>query len=127
MNDFEAIVESYLPAAQVLMLSRAHVAACVFNARRLGYRCESCRYSRAPYNAEQIARARGVLPIYERRCTRRGVYRTCPDWQEIEIPAEFLEVEEGQPCCEDSVADHPPNPKFTINSIVGRREDETCS
>lgn len=92
-NDFDQIVESYMPAAAILMMTRGEVESAVFCAMRMERRCESCRYSRAPHGVEQIARGVGILPIYHRRCLKQPPCTRCPDWQRLEIPQKFLERE----------------------------------
>jgi hypothetical protein len=92
MSDFDEIVDSYMPAARYLLLSRAHVEMAVLKARRIEKRCPSCRFSRAPYNVLEIAQVRKVLCIFKRRCIRRGVQQTCSDWEPLEVPEAVLEA-----------------------------------
>jgi len=79
-----------MPAARVLLISRAEVELAVLRALRIERRCPSCRFSRAPYNAVEIAQVRNVLPIYRRRCIRQPTYKRCPHWQRLEVPAAVL-------------------------------------
>lgn len=92
MDAFHEIVESYMPAARILFLSRAHVEMVIRRATRFEKRCPSCRFSRARHDAAEIARVRGVLDIYNRRCIFQGPARQCRNWQRLETPIEVLEV-----------------------------------
>lgn len=90
-NDFDQIVDSYLPAAAILAMTRSEVESAVLNATRFDHRCESCRHSRAPHGAVTIAEMTGGLPVYKRRCGRAPLTLRCPRWERLEIPQEFLE------------------------------------
>ena len=85
MSDFDEIVESYMPAAEVLEITRDEVESAVFRAIRMDRRCESCRHSRAPWDLLEHVAKWGVLPIYKRRCIKEPRRVTCPRWERLEI------------------------------------------
>ena len=90
-NDYNALVESYLPAARVIGDDRAHVEMAVSLATRQLGRCPSCRHSRAPENAVEVAQTEERLEIYKRSCSQG--YMTglngCPFWEELKVPLEM--------------------------------------
>lgn len=92
MDTFEEIVESYMPAARILMLSRAHVEMVIRRATRLEKLCPSCRFSRARHDVEKVACQRGTLDIYRRRCIFQQPRRKCHHWKRLELPIEVLET-----------------------------------
>lgn len=92
MKPFDEIVDSYMPAARVLFLSRAHVEMAVRKATRIERRCPSCQFSRARHDAVQVAIRRGVLDIFNRCCIFQGPSTQCRDWSRLELPQEVPEL-----------------------------------
>lgn len=93
MSDhFNEVVDSYMVAARVLMLSRAYVEMAVMKAKRIEQRCCSCRFSRAPHDVVERAIQRNVLDIFRRRCIRQPPMSRCKNWQELEVPQEVIET-----------------------------------
>ena len=86
-GDYNALIESYMEAAEIAGLNRNDVELAIVNACRFLDRCESCRHSRAPHNAIAIAEEHGRLEIYRRSCSlRRLTGNGCEGWQRLEAP-----------------------------------------
>jgi hypothetical protein len=85
-SDFSQLVQSYMPAAGFMRLSRDDVEEAIRNAMRFGG-CPSCRHSRAPGNVMRIAKKEERLAIYERSCG--GCHLTglqsCPFYERLKI------------------------------------------
>lgn len=89
-NYFRYIVDSYMPAATILGLTRDEVDMAVRRATRFMGTCVSCRFSRAPSDAEEIARDDGYLPVYLRRCTLLPIRTRCKRYARLEPPIEVI-------------------------------------
>ena len=89
-QDWQSLVESYMPAARALGFSRENVDMTLRIATRFERECPSCRFSRAPLNALGQAERFGVLAIYERHCIMSPPRRKCPTWRKLEPPIEVL-------------------------------------
>lgn len=90
-NDFNALVNSYLEAAQIMGDDRLHVENAVSLATRQLGCCPSCRHSRAPLNVVEVAREEERLEIYKRSCSQGCMtgLNGCPYWEQLEIPIEM--------------------------------------
>lgn len=86
-GNYNALIESYLPAASAASFTRSDVELAIIHACRLDEQCESCRYSRAPFDAETVAVEEGRLKIYRRSCSlRRLTGNGCSHWEQLEVP-----------------------------------------
>lgn len=87
-DHWEELVESYMPAADFMGLSREEVDMALRVATRFERRCPSCRFSRAPHHALTQAQAEDVLVIYDRSCINKPPRPTCKGWTKLEPPME---------------------------------------
>lgn len=86
MSDFDEIVESYVPSAQSLGLTRADVERAVRSATRASRSCVACRFGRAPWQSELYALRRNALDVFHRRCERALSRHRCRDFEPLELP-----------------------------------------
>lgn len=89
-QDWEDLVDSYMPAARALGMTREELDMQLRVATRFEKQCPSCIHSRAPLNARTQAERFGTLCIYERHCINKPPRRTCPAWEKLEPPLEVL-------------------------------------
>lgn len=90
LNHWDQLVESYMPAAKVMGLSREEVDMALRVATRFERRCPSCCFSRAPHHALVQAEQEDVLVIYHRRCINQPPRPTCPSWTKLTPPIEVV-------------------------------------
>jgi len=91
-GDYNELIESYMEAAKIAGFNQSDVEVAVNTACRFLERCESCRHSRAPHDAVEVAEDENRLDIYSRSCSLG--YPTgngCSSWERLEVP-EMAEV-----------------------------------
>lgn len=89
-QDWQDLVDSYMPAAHFIGISREEVDSALRVATRFEKRCPSCRFSRAPLSALTQAQQEDVLVIYSRRCINIPPRPTCKAWKKLRPPIEVL-------------------------------------
>lgn len=89
-DHWEQLIESYMPAAEVIGLSREEVDMALRVATRFERRCPSCQFSRAPAHALVQAQHEDVLVTYDRRCINKPPRPTCSSWTKLQPPKEII-------------------------------------